>query len=86
MNCFHCFWLLPLGVATVAHLDPSHLIPRILLCHPNPLHIHLDYIHDMCVIALSFLPASHFHIHYVMEYNIFSIPPLHMSRVSQPYL
>lgn len=36
--------MLPLGVATVHHLPPSHPIPNILDCHTKPLHSLLRYI------------------------------------------
>lgn len=36
--------MLPLEVATVHHLPPSHPIPNILDCHTKPLHSLLRYI------------------------------------------
>lgn len=40
------FQLLPLGVATVNHLPPSHLVASIFFCHSNHLQVLLHYIHE----------------------------------------
>lgn len=38
------FRLLPLGIATVGDLPPSHPIPGISLCHNSLVHVLLHYI------------------------------------------
>lgn len=42
---FGFIWLLPLGVTAANHLSQSHPIPRILLCHTNPLYVFFLYTH-----------------------------------------
>lgn len=74
---FGFIWLLPLGVTTANHLSQSHPIPRILLCHTNPLYVFFLYTHPPTFSVVS-------QLHFL--FGIFTMPPLHMRIPSQPCL
>lgn len=61
------------------------LFPAASSVTSTPLHVLLHYMHESSLLSSSSPPAQQLHIQHPLS-SMFTVPPLHMSRQSQPGL